>query len=473
METAGGLRQRRSASSATPKNLQDDVQLLRDDSQRRTAAEVAAAAVPVETTATAASTSSSTSSTTTTTNNISSPKPVALLQDAIVIDAMFPKASILAVSVYLLLLAAVYGLVPSQYEREYLQGAERDCALLAAGMIALTTYLIVLPLGFVHGGMGSRQGRSFPALSGVLIAALTTMAMSICTNLLLALAPTIVVVDPITHARVFLVRWCEWIPLAGLMTFLSDTVDMEKGRKGFRLSMTVSLMQSLSCLCGILFPFCGGIVSWSITMLVAMVTYSAMFPRLWLRRKTYQQYVANQSSPSTTTTFSSTSTAESLVDMEEQDRRRFAYHLILACTSVWTVLVVLYFLNMMAHTLLPVGHALRFESLAMMVDTSFDVLAKAIYMKLIVDVHKHVFGAEGRALRQLDELRICMSVFWEHSLDVRRLDTFTDRVVLLPNPSHTTQLALGSPFFWYRFLSFPCVKTMGFERLYFRKHLCR
>jgi hypothetical protein len=43
-------------------------------------------------------------------------------------------------------------------------------------------------------------------------------------------------VDPITGARVFLLRWCEWTPLAGLMTFLAEAVDLPCRKSGIRYS---------------------------------------------------------------------------------------------------------------------------------------------------------------------------------------------------------------------------------------------
>jgi hypothetical protein len=54
----------------------------------------------------------------------------------------------------------------------------------------------------------------------------------------------------------------------------------------------------------------------------------------------------------------------------------------------------------------------------MVLDTFFDVFAKAVYMKLIVLVHLSVFDSKGRAQRQLGELRRLMSVLWYSSSDV-------------------------------------------------------
>jgi hypothetical protein len=54
----------------------------------------------------------------------------------------------------------------------------------------------------------------------------------------------------------------------------------------------------------------------------------------------------------------------------------------------------------------------------MVVDTFFDVLAKALYNRCLVDVHFSVFDAEARSVRQLTELRSFMTILWDTSSDV-------------------------------------------------------
>jgi hypothetical protein len=53
---------------------------------------------------------------------------------------------------------------------------------------------------------------------------------------------------------VFLLRWCEWTPLA-LMTFLAEAVDLPCRKSGIRVRIYSALLQSISCLFGIIFRF--------------------------------------------------------------------------------------------------------------------------------------------------------------------------------------------------------------------------
>jgi hypothetical protein len=217
------------------------------------------------------------------------------------------------------------------------------------------------------------------------------------------------------------------------MTFLSEGVGMPKSG-GARDAILISLAQSVSCLGGLIFPFCPGPISWGFWMTVSMVTYLAMFWRVHAKRRLY---LAERRK-----------VGRSFIDKEHLDRVEFAYHLIVACCFFWTVLVIVYFINMALHLSLSPDHPWlqRDFSLAMLCDTVFDVLAKGIYMKLIVDVHFCVFDAEGRAQRQLGELRSLMSVLWDSSSDAIVISARSgDRVTSLLSPSFVRLAELPVP----------------------------
>lgn len=318
------------------------------------------------------------------------------------LDSLFPHAAAYSFLLWLLLLAVIYGGMMTQATKEwiYLQPDEQFAAQLAACCLGLSTLLLLTP--------NLVNQRSKP-MSGILLAAIVTQLIAFVTNLLLAYAPVPVVTDPFTHAPVYLVRWCEWIPLAGLMTFLSEAIDlpMTSGtatttQQGWKWPILVALSQSVSCACAIFFPFCTSWITWSAWMVLALVTYACMFPRCW-----YKYKVLRNTPPGLT-----------MQSLEQYCRLHFAAQLMLVCTVVWTVLVVFYFVNMFVYRSLDETHWLRQKPFAMMVDTFFDVLAKSIYMKLIVNVHDAVFDQEGRAQRQLGELRRLSGVLWDSSTDV-------------------------------------------------------
>lgn len=354
------------------------------------------------------------------------PPPLALL-GVNQVNRMFGRAANLALGAYAGLLALVYSMTPAD-RWQYLAPQERRAAATAALVLAVAFVLVMSRFAFVSRNATWRQH-----MGGIVYASVVTQSVAIFTNLLLAFAPTVVVVDRVTGSRVFLLRWCEWIPLGGLMTFLSEGVGMPK-RSGLQRAVAVSLSQSLSCMGGIIFPFCPGPWSWSFWMSVSLVAYLAMFERVHAKRNLYLAARAK--------------TGSSFIDREHLDRVEFAYQLISVCTVVWTILVVVYFVNMLLHWHLPPTHALLQQewSLAMLCDTCFDVLAKGIYMKLIVDVHFCVFDSEGRAQRQLGELRNLMGVLWDSSSDAIVISVRSgDKVTSLMSPSFLPLVNLSLP----------------------------
>ena len=166
------------------------------------------------------------------------------LLDAEDLDKTFPVAALWTVSTYCLLLLCTY-YSAEETEWEYLQGGEKQAATLA-----FVVFLITILVQVMHISVGNEASD----FSGILVAAMVVMMVAMVTNGIMAFGPTVVTFDKITNARVFLTRWCEWIPLAGLMTYLSEAVDVPKRKGGFNTAIFTSLMQSLSCFCAFFFP---------------------------------------------------------------------------------------------------------------------------------------------------------------------------------------------------------------------------
>ncbi|KAL7565390.1 hypothetical protein ACA910_003584 [Epithemia clementina (nom. ined.)] len=79
-----------------------------------------------------------------------------------------------------------------------------------------------------------RAGQVPQRVTGLLLAAMATLVLSIATNLML------VFFDDGTNA-LMLVRWCEWIPLSGLFVFVAEAMDAS--------SSSSSTSSSHSCCC--------------------------------------------------------------------------------------------------------------------------------------------------------------------------------------------------------------------------------
>jgi hypothetical protein len=126
------------------------------------------------------------------------PVPPLQLLDLNSTESIFKVCTGAAVSLYLFLLAFGYSMIPTE-DLVRLDGVEQQVTATAAVVFVVSILLTLLPMVF------RKQPVSAVVLCGLLI-----QFVALTTNTLLAFAPTIVIRDPVTHARVFYVRWCEW-----------------------------------------------------------------------------------------------------------------------------------------------------------------------------------------------------------------------------------------------------------------------
>eukprot|EP00523_Entomoneis_sp_CCMP467_P022964 CAMPEP_0168827680 /NCGR_PEP_ID=MMETSP0727-20121128/122_1 /TAXON_ID=265536 /ORGANISM="Amphiprora sp., Strain CCMP467" /LENGTH=1091 /DNA_ID=CAMNT_0008880851 /DNA_START=70 /DNA_END=3342 /DNA_ORIENTATION=- len=315
--------------------------------------------------------------------------------DASEVDRYLTRAAIFALGSWLILVAIIFTLVPDE-QWEHLQGVEKEAPLIA-------TIVLVAVLTYAYSSifLGNWQNGG-PHPSGILIASFVTVMITIFTNLHLAFSSTPVLIDPFTGLRVFVMRWVEWIPLAGLMTFMTEAVDMERGKKGIWPAVWSAVNPVVSSTCGLIFPFCQNTVSWMAVLVFAVSSYSKIIPRVYEKRAR----LLNESKGVT------------VLEQENFSRRYYAYRLLSSCSLIWTCLVIMFGVNSGLHKFLPPGHRFRNESFALCADTAFDVVAKGLYLGVIVELHKMVFDSYAREQRQFHELRNLMKVLWDSTTDV-------------------------------------------------------
>ena len=123
------------------------------------------------------------------------------------IDALFPRASQLTLLYWMVLLILVYASTPAD-ELVYLTPGERQTAAGCFFLMLVTNVVLSMPF-VVQQYLGSSS--SGTSMNGILQAGITTCTISMMTNGILAFVPNPVVVDAVTHARTFPVRWCEWV----------------------------------------------------------------------------------------------------------------------------------------------------------------------------------------------------------------------------------------------------------------------
>eukprot|EP00977_Amphora_coffeiformis_P005036 scaffold1064_cov85-Amphora_coffeaeformis.AAC.25 len=300
-------------------------------------------------------------------------------------DNVFRKASAISFGLWIALLTWVYLYVSPEHFRR-LKGAEQSAAIVAVSCLIVCFFVIVVvPLGLHH----TDSKKASEQMSGILVASITVSVIAISTNVLLAFSPAAVMIDPVTRAPVYLFRWCEWAPLGGLMTWLAEAVDLPRDPKKRKHHLASALIQGLG--------------EWVAVMAFSFVTYLMIFPRVVKRYRALHDFEPRNNC---------------VADKEHFDRLCFAFKLVTTCAIAWTILVVLYFINMLLYRFASPDHFLRHPALAMMLDTFFDVLAKGFYMVFIVDVHRLVYDPVARTRRQLKELSRLVSVLWDCASEI-------------------------------------------------------
>ena len=439
MSTSKDNKQRQHKSSSSKKDQQKTVAKRVAFQQQPSHAAAAEAAGRIFSNASAAAASSAASaaidptSAGTAQNTLFDHHAESILQ----VDAHFRRAAGAVWIVYPTLVAISYRLCPPDLVQP-LEGVEMNAAALAAILLFVSVVSIILPLLY--------RGRQ-RAFSGVVIGALTVQSVAFITDLLMATVAVPVMIDPVFGTRVHLLRWCEWTPLAFLMTFLTEGVgvpnvlskrmkggwkdrlgrkkkdddyrdgedddddddddneDKEDDGKSTHIvaAYTNGLAQGFSTLCGLIFPFCPGLKSWTFFMVVSCLLFFVIFYRLKCKINSHRKMAMGSS----------------VDEIEIYNRSLLSLKLLGTCTFLWTVLVCTYFFSTVGPTVFPsLEDKVDVEALTMVGECTMDVVAKVLYMFIIVDVHDQVFDQSARAERRLEELRQMMAVVWDNSSDV-------------------------------------------------------
>eukprot|EP00584_Thalassiosira_punctigera_P004857 CAMPEP_0172528142 /NCGR_PEP_ID=MMETSP1067-20121228/2623_1 /TAXON_ID=265564 ORGANISM="Thalassiosira punctigera, Strain Tpunct2005C2" /NCGR_SAMPLE_ID=MMETSP1067 /ASSEMBLY_ACC=CAM_ASM_000444 /LENGTH=1326 /DNA_ID=CAMNT_0013312005 /DNA_START=164 /DNA_END=4144 /DNA_ORIENTATION=- len=372
--------------------------------------------------------------------------PFSLDGDVAYVDKLLIQTSYAVISCWIFLVSLSYYVVPPESIVWY-EGTERNAALVELSILATAVTMKHFPLlwekNFIErGGVGRRRRGSMMAgrtrIGGILAGGLVTQFIAIMTAVIMVCFPVPVMVDPILGSRVHFIRWCEWIPLAGYMTLMTECIDAPQYDGAalthqWRTKFTVSAMESISTFCGFLFPFCRDFRLWLSVMVFSCVTYSAIIFRYLEKRKLFRTCVWRGGG--------------SVDEVELYQRARISLSLHRACCVVWTMITVNYFVfslgpHVVSERRFPALH----DPASVMIGECFmDLLAKCLYMALIVEVHYAGFDEARRANRRLAELRETMSVVWENSSDAIAISVrkISGSVTSMVSPSFFRQALLA------------------------------
>ncbi|CAJ1948208.1 unnamed protein product [Cylindrotheca closterium] len=314
------------------------------------------------------------------------------------IDFHFRIVACSIIVVWLTLIGVSYTFAPKE-SLEVLDGPELYAAFFSASFLGFSLLARFFQLLWLESKPNNAR------MSGVLWASLAVQTVAMSTNALMACGiPIPVMMDPVLNTRVFLLRWCEWTCLSFCMTFVVAGVDPASGIK---TGYVIGASQSLSTVCGLIFPFCQTVESWTVWMIISCVLWCGIFVALFQQKKSFGKMEKGCSAHS----------------VELWDRANLSYKLMMTCSIAWSTLVLMYFFAGAAAFYRPPGvpdsqlPIFQRTYFIMLWEATMDVVLKNLYMDIIVQVHKVAFDDSERAERRLAELRQQMSAIWERSSD--------------------------------------------------------
>lgn len=340
---------------------------------------------------------------------------ISLDDDVAKVDSLLYRASSYAVITWIGLIAFSYWVTPPE-QIEWLEGTERNAALVELSILCTAVTMKHGPLLWEmnllwdSNSFESRHRRSMMdslRMSGILAGGLVVQAIAALTMVIMVSCPVPVLIDPILKSRVHLLRWSEWTPLAGLMTLMTECIDApeydgEKLTQPWRRKLIVSALESISTFCGFLFPFCNNLMLWSFVMSISCSFYLTIIFRFFEKRRLFRTVKRGRS----------------VDEVELYDRARMSLSLHGMCCITWTGITLMYFVTSAGHLIVPRNWSIFYDPAVTMIGECFmDLVAKILYMALILEAHVAAFDEAKRANRRLAELRNTMSVVWENSSD--------------------------------------------------------
>jgi hypothetical protein len=326
------------------------------------------------------------------------------------IDRSMRHASVLTLSIWILLVVFAYKSVP-ETSLEKLQGAEQMSALFA--FVVMTGNILVqlgpqllrkiVPL---PGGGGIFFDAPQSHFSGILLGGMTTQIVAAITNALMAFCRVPILIDPILNKRVSVLRWAEFSALGFLITFLTEAFGVRDARKeALSIPWLHASCQGLATLCGMLFPYCSSKKSWYTLLFFAVFLFSVIFPRVMQKEKEFRRMKLGRT------------VDEAIL----YDRARLSLRMIHSCSICWTMFPVMFFLSgYILPAISPPSSPFRNPALPMIFEALMDIFSKMVQMNVIIDVHEGVFDDRDgtRALQRLEEVKIAIGEKWDTAQDV-------------------------------------------------------
>ena len=306
------------------------------------------------------------------------------------------RGAIFAFGLWLFLLALVVAVAPLasyQYPTPTEQIAN----------IALLTLLVGVNMNRMAIHMVNlSRGWSF-LTSGAMTAAYCIQFIALATVTMITFLPTPIMIDPVVGLRCHLVRWAGWTPMAFLMSFLTEAIDLPLDEEtNIRMGWFTGTILAVATLGGGITAFCSTQLAW----LCVIGTSIALF--IWLYIRLAQK----------TWTLSKMSKGNTTTEIEKYERARYAVRLMSICATLWTILASSWIACAAGKRFADPESIWASEWLVLATENCCEAMSKIGYLSVLLDVHEQLFDEVSRTARRLGDLRTYMSAVWDMSSDI-------------------------------------------------------
>jgi len=222
--------------------------------------------------------------------------------------------------------------------------------------------------------------------------------MAMLTDLIMAFVPVPVVVDPFLKTRVHLVRWLEWTIAGYTMIFLIEIIDNKQREKAHFLAIT----QAGSTACALFFPFMPNLYCYVGLFIASFALYGVLFPRLRQKLRAATAAAVTMAALRKSAQTSIIGLIASINTEYEAKRTIVAAALLTICTAVWTVFILVFFMEPAAH--LFYGERKEDPVWPFVMNSVLHVVVKLFFSGFIAASEESLFTTESRTKKIEEEV---------------------------------------------------------------------
>ncbi|CAB9511817.1 Receptor-type guanylate cyclase gcy [Seminavis robusta] len=297
------------------------------------------------------------------------------------IEWHFRVAAFVCAILWFVLVNVAYHLTPDD-QIVVLEGWERKAEIVAFCFIAVSYMYNAVPY------LVKVFDPHAEPMTGAVVGVVAIKTFALVTNGVMAFGCKVpVLIDPVLGTRVHLLRMCEWGPMAFLIYFVSDGVDVPNKELGLKSKYFFALCQGVSTSIGYLFPFAPNATVWGFELFFSVALYLTIYPHLQYKRRAFSKLERGVSAD----------------DQEIYDRSQESLKFLETLWVTWSRVVFLFLLEGFGPMVSPKFNFARTEGFGVGWMAFIDCYPKMQYVDHITNLHKIVFDTRARSARQQKE----------------------------------------------------------------------